>query len=193
MNQEWWGSIVQWGIWGILMTLIMGWVAKSRLKIRSPSDSRQLFHPSSTLVIGTVGFLLFASLAVISNVFPNETTTWWTTTIFIVFTAVSLTMVADYFLARHEVSEIGMNYGRLIGTRKNLKWSDIRRVNYAPSTKWFRIETQSGDVARISAMLIGLPEFATLLLAHTPHGVIDSKTLPILQETAAGNPPPVWG
>jgi hypothetical protein len=41
-------------------------------------------------------------------------------------------------------------------------------------------------------MLIGLPEFAKVLLAHTPPGVIDAETLPILVATAAGNPPPVW-
>jgi hypothetical protein len=47
--------------------------------------------------------------------------------------------------------------------------------------KWFRLEGQSGDVARISAMLIGLPEFARVLFAHTPPGVIDAETLPTLE------------
>jgi hypothetical protein len=58
--------------------------------------------------------------------------------------------------------------------------------------KWFRLETQSGDVARISAMLIGLPEFARLLLSHAQPHAIDAETLLILQATADGNPPSVW-
>jgi hypothetical protein len=58
--------------------------------------------------------------------------------------------------------------------------------------KWFRLERQTGKVARISAMLIGLPEFARVLLAHTPPGVIDAETLPILEATAALSPPSVW-
>ena len=193
MNQQWWSPIVQWTIWGVLMAIVMGWVAKSRLKTRPSSDSRRLVHPPSTLIIGLVGFLFFAGIAVISNVFSNKTTTWWTTTIFVSFALLSLLMVADYFFARHNVSEEGLSYGRLTGSRGNLKWSEVSRVKYAATMKWFRIETQSGDVARVSAMLIGLPAFASLLLVHTSPGVIDPETLPILQSTAAGKPPPVWG
>jgi hypothetical protein len=43
-------------------------------------------------------------------------------------------------------------------------------------------------------MHIGLPQFADLLLAYTPHEAIERETLPILEAaTAVGNPPPVWG
>ena len=101
-------------------------------------------------------------------------------------------MVADYCLGHHHLSEEGLSYGRLTGRRGYLRWADLRRVKYAPAMKWFRLETQSGDVARISAMLIGLPEFARLLLAHAPPHAIDGETLVILQATADGNPPSVW-
>jgi len=193
MSEPWWGDVVQWAIWGILMTIIMGWVAKSRHKRRPLSDGRQLAHPPSTLIIGLVGFIFFAGIAVISNVFANETTTWWTTAIFVGFAVLSVPMIADYFFARHELSEEGLSYGRMNGSRGNLRWSDIRRVKYSQSLKWFRIETSAGAVARVSAMLIGLPEFAKLLLAHTRPTAIDPETLRILKETAAGNPPSVWG
>ena len=58
--------------------------------------------------------------------------------------------------------------------------------------KWFRLETQSGDVARISVMLIGPPEFARLLLSHAPPDAIEAETRLILQARADGNPPSVW-
>jgi hypothetical protein len=122
MNQPWWASVVQWTLWGILMALVMGWVGRSRFKARPQSDSRRLVHPPSTLIIGLVGLLFFAGLAIISNIFSNKTTTWWTTTIFIGFALLSLPMVADYFLARHEISEDGLSYGRLTGPRGYLKW-----------------------------------------------------------------------
>jgi len=188
-----WGSFVQWGVWGIVMAVVMAWIARSRLRTRPESNARRLVHPRSTLVIGLVCFLFFGAIAVISNVLANNTTTWWTTTVFIGFALVSLLLVADYFVARHEVSEEGMSYGRLLGSRRFLKWSDLRFVRYAPVMKWFRLETRSGDVARISAMLIGLPEFARLILANAPAEAIEPGTLPILQATAHGNPPPVWG
>ena len=58
--------------------------------------------------------------------------------------------------------------------------------------KWFRLETKSGEVARIFSMLMGLPEFARLLLEHTPEDAIDHDTLPVLQATAGGDAPSVW-
>ena len=187
-----WGPLVQWAIWGIVMAILMAWIARSRLRARPLSNARRLVHPPSTLVIGLVCFLFFGAIAVISNVLANNTTTWWTTTVFIGFAFLSLPIVADYVVARHEVSEEGMSYGRLLGPRRFLKWSDLRLVRYAPVMKWFRLETRSGDVARISAMLIGLPEFARLILANAPPEAIEPGTLPILRATANGNPPPVW-
>ncbi len=193
MSQPWWAAAVQWAIWGVLMAVVMGWVARSRLKTRPRSDARRLAHPPSTLVIGLVTFVFFAGIAIISNVYANRTTTWWTTAIFVGFALLAVPMILDYFLARHEVSEDGLSYGRLSGPRGYLGWSELRRVRYAPVMKWFRLETRSGHVARISAMLIGLPEFARLVLAHAPPDAVDPETFEILEATASGNPPPVWG
>ncbi len=193
MEKDWWTSAVQWAIWGVLMTLIMGWMARTRLKKRPATEARRLVHPTSTLIIGVVTFVFFAAIAVISNVWANKTTTWWTTAVFVGFALGGLYIIVEYLRVRHEVSEEGMGYSRLLGQRGYLRWSDLRRVVYAPSMKWFRLETSSGEIARISAMLIGLPEFARLLLAHAPAVAIDPEALPILQATAAGNPPSVWG
>src|SRR4029077_8628375 len=137
-------------------------------------------------------FLFFAGIAIISNVFPNRTVTWWTTAVFVGFALLSLAMVAAYFLGHHQVSGEGLSYGGLTGRRGYLKWADLRRVRYAPTMKWFRLETQSGDVARISVILIGFPEFARLLLSHAPPDAIDAETRLTLQATADGNPPSVW-
>jgi hypothetical protein len=102
-------------LWGIVMVLVMGWVARSRLRARPPSDSRRLVHPPSTLVIALIGFPFFAGIAVVSNIFANRTTTWWTTTGFMGFALLSFAVVADYFLSRHEVSEDGLSYGSPVG------------------------------------------------------------------------------
>jgi hypothetical protein len=192
MSKDWWITAAQWALWGMVMSLAMGWLAKNRLKRHPNTSPRHLYHPISTLIVGLVCFVFFAGIATISNVYANKTTTWWTTTIFIGFAAMSVPVVADYFLARHELSDAGLSYGRLSGTRGYLKWSELYRVQYAPVMKWFRLETSSGKVARISAMLVGLPEFAQHLLRHAPPEAIEKNTLHILQATAHGNPPPVW-
>src|SRR6266404_6950925 len=130
MDQLWWGTAVQWTVWGILETLVMGWVARSRFKTGPHSDSQQLGHPPSTLIIGVVVFIFFAGIAIISNVFPNKTVRWWTTAVFVGFALLSLLMVADYFLGHHQLSEEGLSYGRLTGRPGYLRWADLGRVKY---------------------------------------------------------------
>jgi hypothetical protein len=186
-------SWVQWTLWAIIMSLIMGWVARSRTRPRPACCDRQLRHPVSTLVIGLAGFLFFAAIAVLSNVFANNTTSWWTTAIFVGFAVLALPIVGDYFAARHEVSEEGLRYGRLFGSGGQIRWADLKSVRFSAAMKWFRLESQSGTVVRISVLLIGLPVFAQLLLVHTPPEAIESNTLPVLRMTAEGNPPSVWG
>lgn len=173
------------------MSVIVGWLARSRLKARRNPEARRLAHPPSTLIIGLIGFVFFGGLALVSH-FVNGAATWIATVIFIGFALLSVPILADYFRARHEVSEEGLSFGRMFGRRGYVKWSDLRRVKYLPSMKWFRLETGSGDVARISAMLTGLPQFARFLLEHAPTEAIDIKTIPVLEATATGNPPPLW-
>jgi hypothetical protein len=59
--------------------------------------------------------------------------------------------------------------------------------------KWFRLETQSGTVVRISVMLMGLPIFAQMVMTYARSAAIDPTTQMILHATAEGNPPSVWG
>jgi hypothetical protein len=187
-----WMTALQWTLWLAVMAMVMGWLARNRLRARPAADARRLVHPLSTLIVGLVAFAFFAGLAVVSNVVPNKTTTWWTTAVFVGFALLALPLVSGFFLEQHDVSDQGLAGRTFAGVRKHVRWSDLSTVRYAASMKWFRLETRSGRVARISVMLMGLPEFARLLLQHAPKDAIDAETLNVLQETAAGNPPSVW-
>jgi hypothetical protein len=191
-NRPWWATLLQWTLWGVLMLIVVGWLAKSRFRARPASEARRLVHPTSTLIISLICLAFFAGLSVVSNVFRNQTTTWWTTAIFIGFALLSLPMVSGFFLEKYEVSEDALSGTNFAGVRKYIRWSELRAVRYAPLMKWFRLETQSGNVARVSVMLMGLPEFAELLLQNAPQGAIDAGTLDVLRATAAGNPPSIW-
>ena len=176
------------------MAVVMGWMARSRLRSRPKDESRTLRHPMSTLAIGVVGAAFFFGIAIVSNTIgKNPTSTIWTTLTFVFFGTMSLPIVADYFFARHKVSEFGINYGRMLGQRGLLAWSDVKSVRYAPVMKWFVLEQNNGRPVRVSAMLMGLPEFATQLLANVPEGRIELQTREVLQQTSAGQPPNVWG
>jgi len=186
-------SWLQWALWGLLMSLIMGWVARSRGRTRPVSDARRLQHPPSTLIIGLACFLFFAAIAVVSNIYANATTHWWTTAVFVGFALLALPVLGDYFAARHEVSEDGLRYGRLLGSGGYMPWTELKSVRFSDAMKWFWLESKSGEVVRLSVMLRGLPTFAQLLLAHAPQSAIDKHARPVLQSTAEGNPPSVWG
>ncbi|TRX55007.1 hypothetical protein [Thalassomonas sp. M1454] len=185
-------NIIQWSIWGVLMVLIMGWLNRSRSKKRPENETKILKHPLSTLIIGGVCFSFFFGAAILSNVFSNGTETWWTTAIFLGFAAMSLPLVIDYFAAKHSLSESGIDFGRFNGQRVLVPWDEISSVRYAYIMKWFVIKTKNGKTVRVSAMLMGLPEFAKSLLELSTLVSIDEDTMEILKETRNGNPPSVW-
>jgi hypothetical protein len=193
MNSNWLVQVVQWSVWGFAVTSVLGWVARSRHRARPDGDARRLAHPPSTLVIGILGIAIFGGAAIASNMWPNETVSVWTTLTFVGLALLSVPVLADYFFARHELSEEGMQYGRMTGQRGSFRWSEVSRVRYAMKMGWFKLELKSGASVRVSAMLMGLPEFASLVLSHVPATVIDEPTRAVLEATAAGNPPNLWG
>jgi len=186
-------SLVAMALWGLLMSVVISWIARSRERPRPAAAGQRLQHPISTLIVGLTGFLFFAAIAVVSNVFANATTSWKTTTVFVGFALLALPILGDYFAARHEVSEEGLRYGRLFTSGGYMRWTDLKSIRFSDAMKWFRLESQSGSVVRLSVMLMGLPTFAQLLLAHVPRQSIEKNTLPVLQATAEGNPPSLWG
>jgi hypothetical protein len=194
MNTDWLGSIVQWAVWGATMTLVMGWLARSRLKQRPPSAQGSLVQPVGMLVIGVVCFAFFAGIAIISNTIgKNSSTSMSTTLVFVGFALLGVPMIADYFFARHYVSDSGMNYGRTFGQRGFFHWSDVTRLQFSQSMKWFKIRLNSGVVVRVSAMLVGLPDFAGYVLRHVPREAVDDDAHLLLEEMRRGKLPTIWG
>ncbi|MGN7876962.1 PH domain-containing protein [Roseateles sp. 22389] len=194
MQDTWWQSLVQWTLWGAAMALVMGWVGRNRLKPRPEAEAQLLRHPISTLVIGVIGAVFFFGLAIISNtVGKNPTATVWTTLCFISLGLMSAPMILDYIYGRHQVSEDAIAYGRLLGRRGVMRWADVRRIRFSPGMKWFVLEDHQRTRVRVSAMLMGLPEFARLALAGVPPEALDDRTRTLLTETSLGRPPRVWG
>jgi hypothetical protein len=193
MNERlWWLTALKWTLWAIVMAVVMGWLGRNRFRPRHKEELGTLRHPTSTLMIGVVCFSFCAALTIYSAVTTDKTASWQTTTLFAGFAAMSALMTLEYFMARHCVSDEGLAYRKLLGSTGFLRWSELKRIRYGSTMKWFRLDAMDGRVVRLSAMLMGLPEFAQALLKSAPAEAMDSDTLQILQATAEGNPPSLW-
>jgi FtsH-binding integral membrane protein len=182
----------QWALWGVLMTVIMGLIDRSRRKARRPSERNVMRLPLSILIVGLVCSGLFGGVAVLSNLYPNRTVTWWTTAAFIGFAAMGLPIITGYFLERHRLSEDGIAFRNFLGMPRYLAWSELHAVRYAPVLRWFRLTTHSGTTARVSIMLIGLPAFARHILRRAPESAFDEEARVMLNRIARGELPPTW-
>jgi len=192
-DRPWWGTAVQWGLWAVIMGIVMGWLARSRTQPGASQGGQALVHPPSTLIIGLVCTGLFLFIAALSAVFPGKTGSPLITLFFLGFAALGFVMILEYRNGRHTLTTDGLQYRRMLGSTGALRWSEVTRLRYSESAKWFRLELADGRVVRVSAMLVGLPGFAQAALGQVAPAAIDADTRSVLEATAAGNLPRIWG
>lgn len=192
MQHDRWLDIAKWILIGVVIFFISRWLRKYSAHVRPSPDGNTLKQPLSVLMTGVIGFIFWGAFVVVSNTIgKNETTTIWSTTIFVFFALMSLIMIRFYY-TRHHISPEGLDYGKLHGKRGYTGWSEIREIKYRPRLGWFRLRTEAGSTIRIPVSLMGLPEFAQHVLAHVPSERIDSSTRALLEEIAAGETPENW-
>lgn len=188
--EDWWQFALQGAAGSVAMVLIMGWLARSRLRASKPARRRStLTYPNALYVVGLIGLVFFGAAgyfawrsgegAVVLAIFAS-------------FVALNLYLLAECVTVRHELLAEGLRYRTFLGRRGILKWQDLVLVRFAPTMRWFRLVSRDGRVVRVSAMLQGLPDFAAALLANVDHSRIDQDTLGVLQATAGGSPPSIW-
>lgn len=185
--ESWWTTSITWLVWIVVMSVAVGWFSASRR--RKAVAPGRMVHPLTTAIIGFAGLILFAGAAILSNLFPNGTATWWTTTLFVGFALLSLPMVSGYYLEQHQISDEGLAFRNFAGIRKHLRWSDVQSVRCSYFMNWIRLETRTGTVACVRMMLTGLPDFSRAVLHHVPRQAIDPATLHFFEATAAGHAP----
>ena len=188
-----WAVALQWGLWWVAMVVVMGWLGRSRTAGAATLAPGELRLPRSLAILGAVCTGFFLALLVLSHIYANGTEGPFTDLVFGGFALLALPMLLDYRFARHVVDDDGLSYWTWLGGgRRHMRWDRVREVRYAPVMKWFRVRDADGRTARISAMMRGLPAFATQVLARAPQAVADPFTQGMLEATAAGTPPPLW-
>ena len=189
----WWTSLLQPLLWSVLMAVTMSWLARSRLRSRAGQGPDVLRLPHSILVVGLAGAIFMAALGVLSMVYLD--TAGWLVFAGVIFFGVSLGflwMLVEYFLAWNRVEPNGLRYHPAFGRAGFLLWRDVTRLSYSKTLGWFRLESVGGAVVRVSILETALPTFASAAIANVPTARIDSDARPVIERTAAGEPPSLW-
>lgn len=138
--------------------------------------------PLSVLFIGAAGTALFSFFAIISNLVPNPTTTVGTTVCFLSFALLGGLLVVEYLMDRHELDSLGIRSRGFFGQIKSASWNDISRIGFNQNLQWFHLRTKDGRLWHVTAMLVGLPAFGKLILAHVNPAAIDDDLKIMLRE-----------
>ena len=187
-----WAVVLQWTLWLALMTVVMRWLGRTRER---PTDAGAgtLAHPRSTLIIGLVCTGFFLACAVGSVLLPGPRRPAFIPYFFLGFASLGVPMILDWRNARHTLVPGGLRYRSMLGHDGDLRWSEVRKLRDSPSSKWFRLDLADGRAVRVSAMLTGLPVFARAALAEVDPSAIDPDTRRVLEATAGGELPKIWG
>ena len=189
MHNHWWAYGVQGLIWSVAMSLVMGWLARSR---KAPLDSRpdEARYPSSILGLGVVTTGLFG----LCSIFAYRSPTGGLTVALglFLFAAAGVYLIVDQRVAVFRVEETGLRFRTLFQGHRFVEWGLVARVDWSPMMKWFLVLVSNGRAVRLPAHLYGLPAIARGLLHHVPRDRFSTTAHSLLLATAAGNPPPLW-
>lgn len=189
MDHSWLAAIAKAVFFAAALALTMRWLARSRNRPRPPELDRELAYPPAMLVLAIAGMVFFSGVTIAAMIWPDGRHPVLAVLMLGGFILLPAVLLADYFFARHTVSEEGMAFGRLSGKRGAFRWGEVKRVRFGHMAYWFKLELQSGETVRISAFLMGLPAFAHCVLRHVPAARIDKATRALLEQTARGAAP----
>jgi len=183
-EREWWEALIPAA--GVLLTSLVTALAAALRKRAQPAASpARMQYPPSVRAIGAfilaVLIMVAAAFAVTAENGPGGPVV---VGVLAAFGALGLLLIVGSVRLWHVLTADGLEFGRFLGPRGSLQWRDVTRLTYSKVMRWFRIETASGEVARISAMLTGLPEFACAVLEQVPSYAIDDGAREALQAYA---------
>src|SRR5947208_353850 len=140
--------------WLALMSLVMAWLARSRLRPPpEPGAQTVLRMPTSVLILSLVCLGMFTALAGLS--FGSPTGGPVVAAGFLAFAALGAALAYVSIVQRYELLPDGFAYHTIIGARRTLRWGNVRLVRYSPALQWFVITLDAERAARLSATLPG--------------------------------------
>jgi hypothetical protein len=160
--------------------------------MRLKTQKATLTHPKSMLAPAVAGIAVALVFDALAHLVGTRRDAALMNSMVLGAALLSLPLILEYRNARHELTAGGMRFGRMLGGGGVFRWSDVKRLSFSNTAKWFRIDLHDGRVARISAMSLGLAAFARAALEGAPVSSIEDEARTLLERTAAGSPPPIW-
>jgi hypothetical protein len=188
---NWLAIMIQGAVWFLAMTLVMGWLARTRLApAKRTATGTELKLPLGMLAISIVGMTLFTGLAIASSFADAGPVV---AGLFITFAVLSAYLAYEYFNDRFEQRADGITMRPLFGGERFVPWPDVASVRFGSVGNWIVVKDRGGGTMRLSVMMIGLPALAEALLSNVPAELIAPNSLEVLHATAEGHPPSIWG
>jgi hypothetical protein len=188
---SWLATLLQWGIWFVLVSLVLGWLSRDRLQAPQPTTTGTLLKlPLSLLVVGVICAAMFGAFTVLSYSAPTGGPV--IATVFLLFASLGGYVIYEYFRDRYELRRDGIAYRTPLGGERFAPWADVLWVRYSRTGNWIVLKLLNGRNLRLSVMLIGLPAFAEALLRNVNPDLIAEDSRQVIEETARGEPPKVW-
>jgi hypothetical protein len=179
-------EVIQWGSWGIIMAIVFSLIAKSRRNDLKINSSNILCLPSYVLIIGLSDFVFFLGIALISNIFPNDTATIGTTITFLGFSLLGLLLIYAFLIEKHSYDDMKIVYTKFNGKKTEIHWSNICNVKYQASMQWFVLESNDGKKSYYVTMLKGIKPFLEMLIKKLDSQKIDSNTFLVISKIQNG-------
>lgn len=184
-------TTIQWAIWAVVMSLVLGLTARAWKKQASTYTGEELRHPKVMLIIALGTGVPFLAGAIAALIFAGKDR--WVALVFLGFAGLGGYILWEYVVVRYTLSAEGFGYRTLTAGRGFGKWSEVRAVKWSQTSKWFRLELSEERVVRVSVMMLGLDRLAMALIKNATGAVIDPGSRQVLEQCARGNPPSPWG
>lgn len=186
--RAWWTYPLQAVLWASAMGLLMRWMVRSRVAPTN-APAQELRYSKPVMAIGIVGL----ALAFAGAFFAPITTTrdWFVKAFFVAFGVPCAYLVVDYARSSFRVGAEGLEFCVPLQGSGLLRWSELERVSWSSSLKWFVLRSANRTL-RIPVALYGLPVFARTLLEHVSSERITPDARLLLERTAQGSPPAPW-
>jgi tetratricopeptide (TPR) repeat protein len=161
---------------GILAVIVFFVWLEQTDRAAAAANDRLMRYPRHHVFVGAaagVGFGYVAWLGFWNSYLPLREDGFVVPSFFV---ALGLGLVISSLTVRHELLADGALFRRFGGRKVHMKWADLRSIRYVTFMKWFRLESKSGSVVRISESMTCMQPFARAVLAHADAAIADIKT-----------------